>query len=91
MTFITLFGIAVTTGAYALSLFARRRWPSPLTTPVLFSTAIAIAVLATTTNTRNSPRLNFALRYAEQRKRSPTTCWRPRAFRLRNMDRRRTS
>jgi len=42
---LTGFGIAVTTGAYALSLLARKHYPSPLTTPVLFSTAIIIAVL----------------------------------------------
>ena len=42
---ITGFGIAVTIGAYALSLLARRRYPSPLTTPVLFSTVIIIAIL----------------------------------------------
>ena len=42
---VTAFGIAVTVGAYALSLWARGRYPSPLTTPVLFSTAIVIAVL----------------------------------------------
>jgi putative effector of murein hydrolase len=41
----TGFAIAVTIGAYALSLAARRRYPSPLTTPVLFSTIIVIAVL----------------------------------------------
>ena len=42
---VTGFGIAVTIGAYALSLLARRLYPSPLTTPVLFSTVIIIAVL----------------------------------------------
>ena len=42
---VTAFAIAVTVGAYALSLFARRKYPSPLTTPVLFSTAIVIVVL----------------------------------------------
>jgi predicted murein hydrolase (TIGR00659 family) len=42
---VTGFAVAVTAGAYALSLFARRRYPSPLTTPVLFSTVIIIAVL----------------------------------------------
>jgi predicted murein hydrolase (TIGR00659 family) len=41
----TGFGIALTTGAYALSLLARKHYPSPLTTPVLFSTAVIIAVL----------------------------------------------
>ncbi|HZU91675.1 MAG TPA: LrgB family protein [Stellaceae bacterium] len=42
---VTGLGIAVTIGAYALSLRARKRYPSPLTTPVLFSTAIVVAVL----------------------------------------------
>ena len=42
---VTVFAIAVTVGAYALSLTARRRYPSPLTTPVLFRTIIVIAVL----------------------------------------------
>lgn len=42
---LTVFGIALTAGAYLLSLAARRRYPSPLTTPVLFSTVIIIAVL----------------------------------------------
>jgi putative effector of murein hydrolase len=42
---VTAFGIAVTLGAYSLSLLARKRYPSPLTTPVLFSTAIVIVVL----------------------------------------------
>jgi predicted murein hydrolase (TIGR00659 family) len=42
---VTGFAIAVTIGAYAMSLAVRRRYPSPLTTPVLFSTVIVIAVL----------------------------------------------
>jgi putative effector of murein hydrolase len=42
---VTVFGIALTIGAYVVSLLARRAYPSPLTTPVLFSTAIVIAVL----------------------------------------------
>ena len=42
---VTVFAIAVTVGAYGLSLAARRRYPSPLTTPVLFSTIIVIIVL----------------------------------------------
>ena len=42
---VTAFAIAATVGAYTLSLAARRRYPSPLTTPVLFSTIIVIAVL----------------------------------------------
>jgi predicted murein hydrolase (TIGR00659 family) len=44
---VTGFAIVLTIGAYALSLWARRRYPSPLTTPVLFSTVIIIAVLLT--------------------------------------------
>jgi predicted murein hydrolase (TIGR00659 family) len=45
---VTGLGIAVTVGAYALSLSARKRHPSPLTTPVVFSTPIVIAVLLAT-------------------------------------------
>src|SRR5690242_286312 len=41
----TAFGIAVTLGVYVLSLLARRNYPSPLTTPVLFSTIVIIAIL----------------------------------------------
>ncbi len=41
----TGFGIAITLGAYILSLRARKRYPSPLTSPVLFSTVVVIAVL----------------------------------------------
>jgi predicted murein hydrolase (TIGR00659 family) len=44
---VTGFGIAVTIGAYLLSLLARRHYPSPMTTPVLFSTIIIISVLLT--------------------------------------------
>jgi len=47
VTALTAFGIAVTVGAYCLSLSARKRFPSPLTSPVLFSTAIVITVLLT--------------------------------------------
>ena len=39
------FGISLTAGAYAFSLLVRKRYSSPLTTPVLFSTAIVIAQL----------------------------------------------
>ncbi len=42
---VTGFSIAVTVGAYTLSLWARKRYPSPVTTPVLFSTVIIIATL----------------------------------------------
>jgi predicted murein hydrolase (TIGR00659 family) len=45
---VTGFGIAVTVVAYSLSLSARKRHPSPLTTPVLFSTSIIIMVLLAT-------------------------------------------
>ena len=45
---VTGFGIALTAGAYSLSLLTRKRYPSPLTTPVLFSTVIIIAVLLAT-------------------------------------------
>ena len=45
---VTGFGIALTAGAYSLSLLARKRYPSPLTTPVLFSTVIIITVLLAT-------------------------------------------
>ena len=42
---VTLFAIALTVTAYALSLQVRKRYPSPWTTPVFFSTAIIITVL----------------------------------------------
>jgi predicted murein hydrolase (TIGR00659 family) len=45
---LTIFGIGLTGAAYVASLAARRRYPSPLTTPVLFSTAVVIAVLSAT-------------------------------------------
>jgi predicted murein hydrolase (TIGR00659 family) len=45
---VTGFGIALTAGAYSLSLLARKCYLSPLTTPVLFSTVIIIAVLLAT-------------------------------------------
>ena len=32
----------LTVGAYRLSLAVRRRWAHPLTTPVLFSTAVVV-------------------------------------------------
>ena len=40
------FSIAVTVGAYALSRAVARRYPSPFTTPVFFSTALTILVLS---------------------------------------------
>jgi putative effector of murein hydrolase len=42
---VTLFSLAVTVGAYALSRAVARRYPSPLTTPVFFSTALILLVL----------------------------------------------
>jgi len=45
---VTAFGICATSGAYALSLRARRYHASPFTTPVLFSTVIVIAILFAT-------------------------------------------
>lgn len=41
----TLALIALTVGAYALSLRARKQFPHPLTTPVLFSTAVVVIVM----------------------------------------------
>lgn len=43
--FVTLFSIILTLGAYTLSRIVARKYPSPLTTPVFFSTAIIIIVL----------------------------------------------
>src|SRR5580700_5326516 len=45
---VTGFGLVLTAGAYSLSLLARKSRPSPLTTPVLFSTVVIITVLLTT-------------------------------------------
>ena len=42
---VTLFSLSVTVAAYALSRVAARRYPSPLTTPVFFSTALILLVL----------------------------------------------
>jgi len=42
---VTVFTLAVTLGAYALSRALARSYPSPLTTPVFFSTIVTIAVL----------------------------------------------
>jgi putative effector of murein hydrolase len=39
---VTGFGIALTAGAYSLSLLARKHHRSPLTTPVLFSTSLSL-------------------------------------------------
>jgi putative effector of murein hydrolase len=43
---VSAFCVTVTLGAYLLSRALARRYPSPLTTPVFFSTALIIAVLA---------------------------------------------
>lgn len=39
---VTLFSIGITVGAYLLSKVASKRYPSPFTTPVLFSTTLII-------------------------------------------------
>ena len=41
----TFFAIALTTGAYLLSLHLRRRWQNPATTPVFSTVIVVIAVL----------------------------------------------
>lgn len=43
----TAFSIGITVAAYGLSRALARRFPSPLTTPVFFSTAVIILVLVT--------------------------------------------
>lgn len=45
---VTLFSIVITIGAYLLSTAVLKRYPSPLTTPVLFSTTLIIIVLLLT-------------------------------------------
>ena len=47
MMTVTLFSIGLTVGAYALSRVLARRFPSPLTTPVFFSTTVIILALVT--------------------------------------------
>jgi predicted murein hydrolase (TIGR00659 family) len=42
---VTLLSIAITVGAYLLSKVAGKRYPSPLTTPVFFSTTLIIVLL----------------------------------------------
>ena len=42
---LALFGIGITVLAYALSRIVGKRYPSPLTSPVFFSTPLVIAVL----------------------------------------------
>ncbi|QOY37916.1 LrgB family protein [Anaerobacillus isosaccharinicus] len=44
---VTLLSIAITVGAYLLSRVVGKRYPSPFTTPVFFSTAIIIIILLT--------------------------------------------
>lgn len=44
---VTLLSIAMTVGAYLLSKVVGKRYPSPFTTPVFFSTAIIILLLLT--------------------------------------------
>ena len=41
----TVGAIVLTIGAYRFSLAVRQRWAHPLTTPVLFSTAVVVAML----------------------------------------------
>ena len=43
---LTLYGIVVTAGMYALSRRLSRRWPSPFTSPVFFTTLATVLVLA---------------------------------------------
>jgi putative effector of murein hydrolase len=47
-TALTLYGIAVTAGMYALSRRLSRRWPSPFTSPVFFTTSATVAVFLLT-------------------------------------------
>jgi putative effector of murein hydrolase len=46
MSWVTVFCIGVTLGAYVLSRIVARRYPSPLTTPDFFGTILTILVLA---------------------------------------------
>ncbi len=41
----TLYGVLLTVAAYALSRVLSRRYPSPFTTPVFFSTALIVLIL----------------------------------------------
>lgn len=43
----TLFGIGITVAAYCVSRWLARRYPSPLTTPVFFSTTLVVLALLT--------------------------------------------
>jgi putative effector of murein hydrolase len=45
---LVVFGVVVTLGAYVLSRMIGKRYPSPFTTPVFFSTPIVIATLLAT-------------------------------------------
>ncbi len=42
---LTIYGIAVTAGLYALSRKLTKRWPSPFTSPVFFTTLTTVLVL----------------------------------------------
>ena len=42
---LTLYGIAVTAAAYAISRKLSKRWPSPFTSPVFFTTLATVVVL----------------------------------------------
>jgi predicted murein hydrolase (TIGR00659 family) len=45
-TAITLYSIAITLGAYFISRIVARKYPSPFTTPVFFSTTVIILLLS---------------------------------------------
>src|SRR5207245_431628 len=45
---LTLYGIAVTAGMYALSRRLSQRWPSPFTSPVFFTTCATMVVFLLT-------------------------------------------
>lgn len=45
---LTVYGIAVTTGMYAISRRLSQRWPSPFTSPVFFTTGATIVVFLLT-------------------------------------------
>jgi putative effector of murein hydrolase len=47
-TVLTVYGVAVTAGMHALSRRLSRRWPSPFTSPVFFTTSATVLVFALT-------------------------------------------
>ncbi|WP_442593949.1 LrgB family protein [Neobacillus sp. D3-1R] len=47
LIFITVLNILITIGAFTLSRFANKKYPSPFTTPVFFSTLLIIIVFLT--------------------------------------------